>query len=190
MLVVGASSGGMQAISRLLTGIPANFSMAILIVQHIAASSDGSWTRILDSRCKIAVREADEKEPIRPGIAYFAPANYHLLVEPDRTLTLTVDEPVNYARPSIDVLFETAADAYGFRLIGLVMTGANSDGAKGLEYVKNKGGLTIVQDPETAETPFMPRAAIQQVCPDHILAIEAILELLISLHQRNRSSVS
>jgi two-component system chemotaxis response regulator CheB len=123
-----------------------------------------------------------------PGMAYLAPPNYHLLLEPDRTFTLTIDERVNYARPSIDVLFETAAEAYKDKLIGIILTGANNDGSKGLKKIKEFGGLAIVQDPETAEVASMPRAAILTSVVDHIIPLEEIAPLLNSLNEINPKS--
>ena len=180
-VVVGASAGGMKVIKELVTSLPADFPMALIIVQHVSDSSDGSWAELLDGYSKIEVREADEKESILPGTVYLAPANYHLLIESDHTFTLTVDERVNYARPSIDVLFETAADAYRESLIGIIYTGANFDGAKGLLRVKEAGGLTIVQDPVTAEAVAMPKAAIETTVPEYVLPPEEIIDLLKNL---------
>jgi two-component system chemotaxis response regulator CheB len=130
---------------------------------------------------KLKVKEADEKERPANGMAYIAPPNYHLLFENDQSFTLTVDERVNYARPSIDVLFETAAEAYKDTLIGIILTGANTDGSRGLKKIKDFGGLTIVQDPATAESDSMPRAAILTTQVDHVLPIEEIAEFLNSL---------
>src|SRR5690606_35205527 len=121
----------------------------------------GYWIDILDSMCFLRVKEADEKEKIKPGCVYIAPPNYHLLIEKNETFSLSIDEKVNYARPSIDVLFDSAAYVYYDQLIGVVMTGANHDGAMGLKKIKENGGMTIVQDPETAISRFMPEAAIQ-----------------------------
>ncbi|MBI1288632.1 MAG: chemotaxis protein CheB [Flavobacteriales bacterium] len=187
-IVLGASAGGMAVVKNLVTSLPKDFSMALLIVQHIGDTSDGIWAQLLNDKSQVFVKEADEKESVKEGTVYLAPANYHLLVEPDHTLTLTVDERVNYARPSIDVLFETAAEAYGKHLIGIVCTGGNFDGAKGLAYIKEKGGLTIVQDPETAETPAMPKAALQATEVDHVLNMQDITELLLQIdHQQSKS---
>ena len=181
-IVVGASAGGMSELSRLVSALPGDFSLPMLIVHHIHDSSDGSWVKLLDGRSKVSVKEADEKEQIRRGTVYLAPPNYHLLLEPDLTLTLTVDERVNYARPSIDVLFETAAQSCRKHLIGLVCTGANMDGAKGLLHIKKCGGLTVVQDPKTAEAPSMPLAAINTAEPDYILSPPEISALLLKIH--------
>lgn len=137
-IVIGASAGGMEVVNLLLTNFPEDFSIPILIVQHIPDTSDGKWTKIINDRCKINVKEADEKEVINPGTAYFAPANYHLLLETNLSLTLTIDERVNFARPAIDVLFETAAESCKDQLIGIVCSGGNSDGANGLAHIKKK----------------------------------------------------
>lgn len=189
LVVIGTSAGGPQALKTLLPLLPADFALPIAIVQHVAPSSDGSWAGLLDARCAVRVKEADEKEHIAPGTVYVAPPNYHLLVEADRTFALTVDETVNYARPSIDVLFETAAEALGPRLVGILLTGANSDGAKGLARIGAKGGLTIVQDPATAESRAMPDAAIALARPQHVLALAGISDLLLQLHtEKNEAS--
>lgn len=185
-IVIGASAGGMKVVKSLCTSLPQDFTMGIAIVQHIADNSDNSWARMLDEWCNVKVKEADEKEPIKRGTVYLAPANYHLLVETDRTFTLTVDERVNYARPSIDVLFETAAEAFKEELIGVVFTGANFDGAQGLLSIKENGGLTIVQDPNTAEATPMPKAAIEKTHPDYILAPEDITDFLLKLDLKQK----
>jgi two-component system chemotaxis response regulator CheB len=140
--------------------------------------SDNYMVRMLNELSTITVKEADEKEPVLPGVAYVAPPDYHLLVEQDFTLSLSVEEKVNYSRPSIDVLFETAADAYGPHLMGVVLTGANADGSNGLAYIKQKGGYAVVQKPEDAESPAMPRAAIEKASPDLVLSLPEIISFL------------
>ncbi len=158
-----------------------SFRIPFIIVQHISPDSENYLIQILNDLNRLNVKEADEKEVPRRGMAYLAPPNYHLLVEPDRSFTLTVDERVNYARPSIDVLFETAAEAYRDALIGIVLTGANNDGSKGLKKIKEFGGVTIVQDPENAEVDSMPKAAIRTAKVDHILTLEGIAAFLNDL---------
>ena len=185
-IVIGVSSGGMNAMKVMFSLLPANFSTPIVIVQHIGARSENIWVQLLNDKCKLEIKEADEKEKIEKGKIYIAPPNYHLLIEQDRTFTLTVDERVNYARPSIDVLFETAAEAYQNRLVGIVLTGSNNDGSKGLKRIKEYGGLTIVQQPDTAESSFMPASAIATVQPDYILPLEAIINLLIEIDIENK----
>jgi two-component system chemotaxis response regulator CheB len=182
-IVIGTSSGGMKAIKFLSSALPAVFGIPIIMVLHIGARSGNEWINFFNAECKFKLKEADEKEKIAPGNIYVAPANYHLLIEKDETLSLTIDEKVNYARPSIDILFESAALAYGNRLIGIVLTGANSDGAVGIKKIKEYGGLTIVQDPETAEAKCMPESSISSIVPDHILSLEGIVNLLIEISE-------
>lgn len=190
-IVIGVSSGGMNALNYILSTLPAVFSIPIIIVQHVSARSDNEWIRLLNEKSNLTIKEADEKEKIacpteqsfgrETGNVYIAPANYHLLIEKDRTFSLTIDELVNFARPSIDLLFESAADAYKDKLIGIVLTGSNNDGAKGIKRIKEYGGLAIIQDPETAESPAMPASAIAVMQPDYILSLEKIIELLIKI---------
>ncbi len=177
-VVIGTSLGGMEALKTILTQLPSDFQAPILVVQHLNPHSDSFLAKYLDNLCNILVKEADEKERVVSGCVYIAPPNYHLMVEKDSYLTLSVDEKVNYARPSIDVLFESAADVYSDKLIGVILTGANSDGALGLKYIKNKGGLAIVQDPETAEASIMPSAAIKMSHVDYIVPLAHIGQLL------------
>ncbi len=178
VVVVGASAGGLYALKKLLPALPASFSCSMLIVQHMSPHSDSYMARMLNELSVVTVKEADEKELIRPGTVYIAPPDYHLLVEADYTLSLSVEEKVNYSRPSIDVLFETAADVYGIHLMGIILTGANDDGSNGLYAVKKNGGFIIVQDPNDAESPAMPRAAIERVKPHKILTLKQISALL------------
>lgn len=183
-IVMGLSAGGMNALNVIFSMIPAYFSIPIIIVQHVGPRSNGEWIAILNNQSPLIIKEADEKEEIKPGFVYFAPPNYHLLVEKNQTLSLTIDERVNYARPSIDVLFETAAETYTNRLVGVVLTGSNSDGAKGMKKIQEMGGITIVQDPTTADSPSMPAAVIASILPNHILPLKDIIQLLIELNQQ------
>ena len=180
-IVIGVSSGGMNALNYIFSTLPADFSIPIIIVQHVSARSDNEWINLLNDKSNLTIKEADEKEKIEGGNAYIAPANYHLMIEKDRTFSLTIDELVNFARPSIDVLFESAAEAYKNKLIGIVLTGSNNDGAKGIKRIKECGGLAIIQDPETAESPTMPASAIAVIQPDYILPLEKIIEMLIKI---------
>jgi len=180
-IVIGASSGGMNAMKVMFPLLPKDFNTPIIMVQHISPRSEGHWIALLNEISNLEIKEADEKELISKGIIYIAPPNYHLLIEKDKTLSLTIDERVNYARPSIDVLFESAAEAYQNKLIGVVLTGSNNDGANGLKRIKESGGLTIVQQPKTAESPFMPASAIDIAAPDYILDLEDIIKLLIRI---------
>jgi len=177
-IVIGASAGGLHALKALFNRLENAFSIPIIIVQHISPTAENYLIHILSETGKLKVKEADEKEVPRSGHAYLAPPNYHLLVETDHTFTLTIDERVNYARPSIDVLFETAAEAYKEQLIGIILTGANADGSRGLKKIHELGGLVIVQDPESAEVDSMPRAALKATPVDHVVTIEEMARLL------------
>ena len=172
-VVIGASTGGIDALGTIFSFLPADFKPAVIVVQHLSPQSDG-LPLILSRRCRIAIKEAEEKEKIGGGVVYIAPANYHLMVEEEKTFSLSVSAPVNYARPSIDVLFETAADVYRENLIGIILTGSNQDGSQGLKKIKERGGLAIVQDPATAEADSMPRMAIAASEVDHVLPLEKI----------------
>src|ERR1035437_6974498 len=180
-IVIGVSSGGMTALKLIFSVLPADFKTPVIIVQHISAHSDNQWIKLLNDKSNLHIKEADEKEKIEKGNVYIAPSNYHLLIEKNKTFSLTIDERVNYARPSIDVLFESAAEAYKTKLIGVVLTGSNNDGTKGIKRIKECGGLTIIQDPETAESSYMPASAIASMQPDYILSLEDITELLIKI---------
>jgi two-component system chemotaxis response regulator CheB len=177
-VVIGASAGALDVLSNLLPGLPADYRLPILIVVHMPPDKTSLFAQLLRARCAIRVREAEDKEPIEPGVAYFAPPDYHLLVEQDKRLSLSDDEPVLFSRPSIDVLFESAADAYGGGLIGVVLTGANNDGANGLRAVVDAGGVAVVQEPGGAYASAMPRAAIA-ACPDaRVLPVNEIAAYL------------
>lgn len=183
-VVVGVSMGGVEALRILLGGLPQGFPLPVIIVHHTGPDSGSDLATLLNAHCAIRVKEADEGEQLLSGTVYLAPPNYHLLVERDGTLALSVDMPVNFARPSVDVLFESAADAFGPGLIGVVLTGAGSDGSRGLKMVKGKGGLAIIQDPAYAEADPMPRSALAAVKADHILPLQEIAPLLCTLAER------
>lgn len=185
-IVIGVSSGGMNALKIISSTLPAHFNLPIIIVQHLSAHSDSHWIKLLNEKSRLNVKEADEKEKIEKGNIYIAPPNYHLLIEKDKTFSLTIDERVNFARPSIDVLFESAAEAYKNKLIGIVLTGSNSDGTKGIKRIKDYGGLAIIQDPNTADSEYMPKSAIAAIKPDYIVSLEEIVELLIKIDQQKR----
>jgi two-component system, chemotaxis family, protein-glutamate methylesterase/glutaminase len=173
IVVIGASLGGLQAIFEVLRAIPADFPCPIAFVQHRAVSESDALARLLRSRTALQVREPFDKEIIQPGYFYLAPADYHLIVE-QREFALSTGPDVNYARPSIDVLFESAADSYREGTIGVILTGANQDGAAGAAKIKALGGRLIVQDPLTSECSVMPRSAIQATMPDAILVLPEI----------------
>ena len=181
LVVIGCSWGGLGALSCILGPLPKNYEVPIVAAQHRSPQSvPGQMIRTLEARISLPVQEVEDKETIEPGRVYLAPADYHLLIEPG-SFALSVDEKVQYSRPSIDVLFETAADAYRDRLLAVLLTGANADGAAGFAQVKRRGGTTIAQDPSTAERPEMPQAAIDRGAVDLILSLEEIREALMSL---------
>jgi two-component system chemotaxis response regulator CheB len=186
-IVIGVSAGGLKALKTILPALPENFGLPIIIVQHLGAQSDNIWIDILGNSILLKIKEADEKEKIENGTIYIAPAAYHLLIEKDCTFSLLIDERVNYAIPAIDVLFESAADVYGDGLIGVVLTGANNDGALGLKKIKDNGGIAIVQDPLTADASYMPESAIATLKPDYITPLEKIADLLIALDKTNQT---
>lgn len=180
-IVIGASAGGTFALQKILPFLPVNFPLPIVVAQHLHPLQDGAAIIHYAGGSALTVKDADEKESIRAGFVYFAPPNYHLLIEDDRTFSLSIDSKIHFTRPSVDVLFESAADAYGSGLIGIVLSGANQDGAAGLLRIKQRGGLTIAQDPQDAEISYMPKAAIEVANPDHILKAEEMPALLVRL---------
>lgn len=180
LVVVGASLGGLRALEILLAGLPKSFLASMAVVQHRHKDSDDTLIKFLQQYSVLPLKEAEDKESLVPGQVYLAPADYHLLVEAD-SFALSTDAPVSYARPSIDVLFESAADAYAEKVIGVILTGANHDGAQGVTKIKACGGLTVVQDPVTAESRTMPDAAIAAVEVDWILPLSKITPLLVNL---------
>jgi two-component system, chemotaxis family, protein-glutamate methylesterase/glutaminase len=175
-IVLGVSLGGVDALTFLLPQLPRDFRPALLIVLHIPAEWPSLLVDIFAPRCPLPVREAQDKEPVMPGTVYFAPPDYHLLVDSGPTLSLSVDEPVHYSRPSIDVLFESAAYIYGPRLAAIILTGANEDGAQGLATVRAAGGITLVQTPETAHVATMPAAALARGPADFVLTLEQLAQ--------------
>jgi two-component system chemotaxis response regulator CheB len=183
-VVIGVSTGGVLALQKLLGELPANFSLPVLIVQHIGPEAGSGLAKLLDDRCALRVKEADEQDEVLPGTVYLAPPNYHLLVEREGGLSLSEDPHVSFARPSIDVLFESAAAVFGPTLIGVILTGANSDGSQGLRAVKEKGGVAIVQDPADAEARQMPLSALAATGVDYVVALEGIAALLQKLAPR------
>jgi two-component system chemotaxis response regulator CheB len=177
-VVIGASAGALEALSAILPALPANFRLPVVVVVHIPPDKRSVLAELFRAKCNLAVVEVEDKEPLIGGTVYFAPPDYHLLVEADRTLALSSEEPVLFSRPSIDVLFETAAEAFGTGLIGIVLTGANHDGARGLKAVADAGGIAIVQDPEEAYQSAMPQAAIDAVANAQVLSLSFITAFL------------
>jgi two-component system, chemotaxis family, protein-glutamate methylesterase/glutaminase len=180
-IAMGVSAGAMDALSIIIPKLPVSFPIPVVVIQHISPYSDNYMTRYLDKISALRVKEVDEKEKITAGFVYTAPPNYHVLVEEDETFSLSVEERINFARPSIDVFFETAADVYGVQLVGVILTGGNNDGCRGLKIIKDKGGLAVVQDPNTAEADGMPRAALKTVKVDHVFPLDEISPFLESL---------
>lgn len=180
-VVIGVSTGGVSALKIVLGALPTDFPIPVLVTTHIAPGSDDGLAVLLNTVCSIRVKEADERETICAGTVYLAPANYHLLVEHSGRLALSIDPPVNFARPSVDVLFESAAEAYGPALIGVILTGAGFDGSNGLLKIHNSGGVTIVQHPADAEMASMPQSALKLLKADHVVKLDEVSALLISL---------
>jgi two-component system chemotaxis response regulator CheB len=180
-VVMGASAGALEALSSILPGLPADYPLPIMIVVHVPPDKKSLLAELFDARCRVSVREAEDKEAIVAGTVYFAPPDYHLLVESEKILSLSAEEPVLFSRPSIDVLFESAADAYGEGLVGVILTGANSDGAEGLSAISEAGGRAIVQTPEAAYAGAMPRAAIEACREARILSLDEIAAYLLEI---------
>jgi two-component system chemotaxis response regulator CheB len=180
-VAIGASAGGVQALSKILPSLPAGYPFPVLIVVHVPPDRDNALVPLFQAKCQVEVKEAEDKEPLLPGVVYFAPSDYHLLVEGDGSLSLSSDEPVNHSRPSIDVLLETCADAFGSGVTGVVLTGANEDGAFGLLTVAQAGGYAVVEDPASAYASTMPAAALA-TCPSaKSMTLDAITSYLLSL---------
>ncbi|MES2047432.1 MAG: chemotaxis protein CheB [Pseudomonadota bacterium] len=178
-VVLGVSTGGVDALKRLLPALPAAYSLPVLVVIHMAPGSGDGLAKLLDELAEIHVKEADEGEFIKAGVVYLAPANYHLLLESNGQLALSIDTVVNFARPAIDVLFESAAASFGSALIGVILTGAANDGARGLERIRQLGGYTIVQDPADALMDSMPRNALAHA--DRVVRLDELPALLTYL---------
>lgn len=180
-VAIGASAGGLEAVAAVLSALPADFPLAVMVVQHIAPTADDALAQRFQRGCRLPVHEAEDKEPLLPGVVFVAPADFHLMVEPELRFSLSREERVNYSRPSIDVLMETAAEVFCSALTGVILTGASADGAAGLAAVKRMGGRAIVQAPETAEVDIMPRAALAACEVDDILPLGDIGPALAGL---------
>lgn len=181
-IAIGTSLGGTSALQTLLPTMPADWTAAVTLVFHRAHGSGDMLERFLRKYSPLQVEEAQDKTPILPGRLYFAPSDYHLLVE-DKHFALSTEAAVSYARPSIDVLFESAAEMYGEHAAGVVLSGSGHDGAAGLARIKERGGLTLVQTPDSAESNFMPNAAIATGKVDRILSLEEIVPFLQKWHK-------
>lgn len=178
LVVIGGSSGSLDALMNILPVLHHDFSLPVVLVLHRGTGADGGLVELLSSKTLLKIKEADEKEMLLPGWIYIAPADYHLLIEEDGTLSLDVSEKVNYSRPSIDVTFSSAAAAYGSRLVAVLLSGANADGAMGMKEIHLSGGRNIVQDPADALVSYMPEQAIQVNRIDDVLNAKEIAALL------------
>jgi two-component system chemotaxis response regulator CheB len=174
LIAIGCSAGGFDALLELLPHFPATYSPAVVIAIHLSPHSRNSIAEVLQPRCLLRLKEAEDKESIVSGTVYFAPPGYHLLVEPDHTFSLSSEDPVNFSRPSIDVLFESAGIAYRDRVLGILLTGASSDGAKGIATIHTLRGTVFVQDPADAKHPTMPKSALDLVRPDAIFSLSEL----------------
>lgn len=183
-IVVAGSAGGVEALMKLLADLPAGMQVPLICMLHLPANRDSRLAELFGERLAVPVREAADKQPIADGTVYFAGSGYHLSVEQDRTFSLSCEAPVHFARPAIDVLMASAADVYGKALVGILLTGANQDGAAGMARIGERGGLTVVQDPAEAQVATMPQAAIDARQPDLVLPLAAIRELLQLLVER------
>jgi two-component system chemotaxis response regulator CheB len=177
-VVIGASAGGVEALGTLLPALPAGYRLPVICILHLPGDRDSRLAELFAERLPLPVREALDKEAIEPGTVYFAGSGYHLSVERDFTFSLSCEPPVHFARPAIDVLMESGADAYGPGLVGILLTGANHDGAAGMAAIHANGGLTVVQDPDDAQVATMPRSAIDRFSPHLILPLARIGALL------------
>ena len=180
LVVLGMSWGGLHALSTILQALPRDFPLPLAVVQHRGRDAASLLAELLQDCTRLPVRDVEDKDPVDGGGVWLAPPDYHLLVE-SGYFTLSVDPPVRFSRPSIDVTFSSAADAYGARVAGLVMTGANDDGARGLRCIADRGGIALVQDPATAESPVMPVAALRRVPTAEVLPLDRIAGRLAAL---------
>lgn len=177
-IVVGTSAGAVEALTRLLPSLRPEFRVPIVVVVHLPSDRRSAMADLFAAKCQLAVREAEDKEAMSAGTVYFAPPDYHLLIEPDASFSLSCDAPVMFSRPSIDVLFESAADAFGPGLVGIVLTGANGDGARGLKAIIDAGGQGIVQTPSSAFASAMPEAALGASASAKSMTLEQIVAYL------------
>jgi len=185
-IVIGASAGGVEALTHVLPALPADFRSAVLIVVHVRSDAPSLLPGLFSARCKLPVVEPDDKDDIAGGTIYVAPPGYHMLVEPDRSISLSVDPPVRFSRPSVDVLFESAALCFADTLLGVVLSGANDDGARGLVVIQRAGGRCWVQDPHTAVSDAMPLGAIARGGVHDILTLDAMTARLCGMARATR----
>lgn len=182
VVIIGGSAGSLNALMQILPDLSVLNSFALVIVLHRRGTDDMTLEELIKIKTEVPVKIIEDKEPLVPGFLYVAPSNYHLLFEKDQTLSLDTSEKINYSRPSIDVSFESAAEVYGDSLVGILLSGSNADGTQGLKMIQKAGGIIIVQDPESADMPFMPNNAIVNTTPDYILNTNEILKFIISIN--------
>jgi two-component system chemotaxis response regulator CheB len=183
-LIVAGSAGGVEALLKLLPGLPAGMRVPVICMLHLPAKHESRLAELFVDRLAVPVCEAADKQPIAAGTVYFAGSGYHLSVEQDQSFSLSCEPPVHFARPAIDVLMSSAADVYGAGLVAILLTGANQDGAAGMAQVHSRGGLSVVQEPADAQVATMPQAAIDVHRPDLVLPLAAIRELLALLLEK------
>lgn len=184
-VVIGTSAGGVEALSVILPALPATLRVPVFVVIHLPRDRSSLIGDIFRTKCVVPVREAEDKEPVVRGTVYFAPPDYHLLLDKGPQVVLSTDDPVHYSRPSIDVLFESAVDLYGRSLLAILLTGANEDGTAGLAAVRAAGGRTVVQSPDEAFAPRMPSYALERGVVDHVMTLAGIAALLGTLGARH-----
>lgn len=186
-VAIGASTGGVEALTRILPALPADSAVSVFVVLHLPRDRASLLAEIFAPRCRLPVREVNDKDPVAPGTIYVAPPDYHLLVDDGPQLALSMDEPVEFSRPSVSVLLETAAAVYRERLLAVLLTGAGSDGAGGMQAVHRSGGITVVQQPGEARMPQMPQAALSRIAADYVLTLEEIMTLFEALPRTVRA---
>lgn len=184
VVIIGGSAGSLNALMQILPELPDLNGFAIVIVVHRKNTDDQTLEDLMALKASIPVKVVEDKVPLKPGFIYIAPSNYHLLFEKNETLSLDTSEKVNYSRPSIDVSFESAAEVYGESLIGILLSGSNSDGTYGLKTIKASGGTIIVQNPDAADMPFMPNNAIKNTTPDFVLNNNELLRFIVSINPK------
>ena len=185
-LLIGGSAGSLDVLLKLLPSLDIDLAFPILIIIHRKNGADSLLPELLSGRTRLTVKEAEEKEPLLPGVIYIAPSDYHVLVELDHTISLDYSEKINYSRPAIDVSFQTAAEVFQDRLACVLLSGSNADGVDGLKYVKQWGGLTVIQNPDNAQVAYMPAQAKLHVEIDKILNAEDMGEFINLLSQSTR----
>ncbi|MEO8533891.1 MAG: chemotaxis protein CheB [Flavobacterium sp.] len=183
VVIIGGSAGSLNALMHILPEIHVLNYFALVIVLHRRGTDDLTLEELIKIKTEVPVKIIEDKEPLLPGFLYVAPSNYHLLFEKNETISLDTSEKVNYSRPSIDVSFESAAEIYGDSLVGILLSGSNADGTEGLKFIQKSGGIIIVQDPASADMPFMPNNAIMHTKPDYILSTQEILDFIIAINR-------